>query len=189
LRADESADLPPPRLYKYRALGGDNFERLESIFINNYLWSGSPLEFNDPFDCFPAIDTTGSAQEILAWTRRNVDRNFKGVSRQQRRANARNLANSIGKDGGLGGGGSNDGGHEAWKQTLAKMGVVSLTAKPDDLLMWGHYADSHRGVCLEFDSSLLPFNLARRVQYVEERPIFRPFDADRSDLMERTLLR
>lgn len=32
-------------------------------------------------------------------------------------------------------------------------GVLSLTEKPDNLLMWAHYADSHRGFVVEFDGS------------------------------------
>ncbi|MGN6619916.1 MAG: DUF2971 domain-containing protein [Sphingomonas sp.] len=55
--------------------------------------------------------------------------------------------------------------------------------------MWGHYAESHTGVCLEFATSALPLSLAHRVRYTSERPVFRPLDRDRSDLMERTLLR
>lgn len=31
------------------------------------------------------------------------------------------------------------------------MGVVSLSETKDNLLMWSHYADSHRGVVIEFD--------------------------------------
>ena len=29
-------------------------------------------------------------------------------------------------------------------------GILSLCAKNDDILMWSHYASSHRGICLEF---------------------------------------
>ena len=30
-------------------------------------------------------------------------------------------------------------------------GVLCLSKCPDDILLWSHYADSHRGLCLEFD--------------------------------------
>jgi hypothetical protein len=31
-----------------------------------------------------------------------------------------------------------------------RAGVACFSALPDDLLMWAHYADKHRGVCLKF---------------------------------------
>src|ERR1035437_8762048 len=34
-------------------------------------------------------------------------------------------------------------------------GIISLTPKPLNYLMWSHYADSHRGFCIGFDSKIL----------------------------------
>src|SRR5262245_61537973 len=36
---------------------------------------------------------------------------------------------------------------------LDSMSIVCFSAKRDDNLMWSHYSDSHRGICLEFDVS------------------------------------
>lgn len=49
----------------------------------------------------------------------------------------------------------------------AKGGILSLSKKPDDILLWSHYADSHQGVCLEFDTRISdsPFAMARPVDY------------------------
>jgi hypothetical protein len=66
----------------------------------------------------------------------------------------------------------------AWKETLAATGVLCLTEVPDDLLMWGHYAHSHQGVCLGFKTNSQPLMLAQRVHYGEERPIWRRFARD-----------
>lgn len=33
------------------------------------------------------------------------------------------------------------------------LGNLSLTEKPDNLLMWSHYAQQHMGFVIEFDSS------------------------------------
>lgn len=35
----------------------------------------------------------------------------------------------------------------------SKIGVLSLTELPDDLLMWVHYADCHRGFAIQFDET------------------------------------
>lgn len=58
-------------------------------------------------------------------------------------------------------------------------GILSLTSNRDDILMWSHYADSHKGICLEFDTRIpdSPFALAQPVNY---KTIFDDytFDAD-----------
>ena len=36
---------------------------------------------------------------------------------------------------------------------ISRNGVYSLSEKNDDLLMWSHYSDAHRGLCIEFDAS------------------------------------
>jgi len=47
--------------------------------------------------------------------------------------------------------------------------VLSLSANARSVLMWSHYADSHRGFCLEYDFGSLPFeSLHKRVCF----PVF-----------------
>ncbi len=48
--------------------------------------------------------------------------------------------------------------HEALDRSV---GILSLTEVPDDLLMWAHYADSHRGILLGFDERHAFFNRRR----------------------------
>jgi hypothetical protein len=60
------------------------------------------------------------------------------------------------------------------------IGVLSLTEKPDDLLMWAHYAQNHKGFVIEFDGKHEyfhrqdnpsdDFHYVRKVNY----SIFRP---------------
>jgi Protein of unknown function (DUF2971) len=60
-----------------------------------------------------------------------------------------------------------------------EFGVLSLTEKADNLLMWAHYADSHKGFVIEFDSEdaffKFPKDLSRsdlrKVDYVERRKL------------------
>ena len=37
------------------------------------------------------------------------------------------------------------------KELDERVGVLSLTEIPDDILMWSHYTNGHNGICLEFD--------------------------------------
>jgi len=62
------------------------------------------------------------------------------------------------------------------------IGILCLTESPDNLLMWGHYADSHHGFVVEFDADSPFFNqrrgsddefwYLRKVLYSERRPSF-----------------
>lgn len=178
---DIAADAPPDFLYKYRAFdknraGGAPYERDRAIVVSGTLWAGSPLGFNDPFDCYPFIDFEGTPTEKLAWTEK-VAPNF-GVTINDAvaildAALANPLALAEMSD---------------WRRNLEVIGVLSLTEQADDMLMWAHYASSHQGYCLEFDATILPLSLAYRVQYATERPAFRLFDPDRVDIIQRTLL-
>jgi hypothetical protein len=184
---DSVRDLPPPTLFKYRACHTPTFARDESIILGNALWAGSPLEFNDPFDCVPVIDLTGSAQERKAFAARQLAKRGGGLPRQQRRQENRRITKTIerrwnriisARDA-----------QEHWKSLLGQTGVACFAESPVDMPMWGYYADSHRGYVLEFATSAQPFMLANRVVYDAERPRFRVLDPDRKDLMERLLLR
>lgn len=56
-------------------------------------------------------------------------------------------------------------------------GVLSLSARNDNILMWSHYADYHRGFCIEFKRS--PGNQlasTQPVQYVKKYPCVNYFD-------------
>jgi hypothetical protein len=54
-------------------------------------------------------------------------------------------------------------------------GILSLTLTPDNLLMWAHYADEHRGAVIEIDPTVRAFarpgELAGAVHYSGERPL------------------
>lgn len=38
-----------------------------------------------------------------------------------------------------------------FRKLATKVGIVSFSSENDSLLLWSHYADSHKGVCLEFN--------------------------------------
>lgn len=55
----------------------------------------------------------------------------------------------------------------------ATLNVCSFTERPDNELMWAHYADNFKGVCLEFNFSDVPEinNVLSKVEYTNETPI------------------
>jgi hypothetical protein len=55
-----------------------------------------------------------------------------------------------------------------WKKTLQKKyGFVSFSLDWRNTLLWSHYADKHRGICLGFE---LQDGLARPCMYLKKRP-------------------
>lgn len=51
-------------------------------------------------------------------------------------------------------------------EALEKLGIVSFSETSRNLLMWAHYADEHRGMCIGFDPEVL--NSANKYQFENE---------------------
>jgi len=69
-------------------------------------------------------------------------------------------------------------------RTYEKIGVVCLAEQPDNILMWSHYSNGHRGICLEFDTNYLgETSRFHRVQYKKSYPIVKVVS-----LLSKTLL-
>lgn len=48
-----------------------------------------------------------------------------------------------------------------------------------NLLMWSHYADGHKGICIEFNTNNNVIGTAYRVEYSNEYPVWRLDNPDR----------
>jgi hypothetical protein len=68
------------------------------------------------------------------------------------------------------------------------VGVFCGSTKLDDILMWSHYADSHRGICIEFDGTLSLMAHAQKVQYARERVPINPYEDSHEVMMGKALL-
>jgi hypothetical protein len=42
---------------------------------------------------------------------------------------------------------------QLFQSELEKFGVLSLTARPQNTIMWSHYANVHKGICIGFERS------------------------------------
>lgn len=115
-------------VYKYR--GGDDkiFERDLNSLEKNYFWSSNFKDLNDPFETIIDSDKFVKQSNSLKW--------LLGKKR---------LNNIIEID-------------EALKSLIAynnKIGIYSLSTTNIDELLWAHYANSHKGFCVEYDLDLL----------------------------------
>jgi hypothetical protein len=52
------------------------------------------------------------------------------------------------------------------REMTAKYGLVCFSASWTNPVMWAHYAEQHRGICLGFD---IPEEIGQRVTYVDQR--------------------
>lgn len=126
----------PTSLYKYQALSAYSLASL----VNKTVWLSKPSTFNDPFDCAVTLDRKKFKESL-----EHV------IARVAQQARPEELA---GKD--LTG--VRPGDAEAYeefrsgiKTRLQETGVLCLSEVPDSILMWSHYANHHRGFCVEYD--------------------------------------
>ena len=142
----------PARIYKYRCDNSYTRTNLES----NCVWTCSPTKYNDPYDSWLSMPSNVLAQLLersLEKKTGNAKKYSGGIS-QVALNTAQNL--KIFRD-------------------LAK--VCSFSEVHDSILMWSHYSDHHRGLCIEYDLSPLRYHHAfRRNLY----PVF--YSADLYDL-------
>jgi hypothetical protein len=59
------------------------------------------------------------------------------------------------------------------------IGILCLTEKPDNLLMWAHYAQQHQGFVIEFDEAHSFFNQEKRADYYFDRLLKVRYSIDR----------
>lgn len=129
----------PPVLYKYYRLNKNLINTLEG----RYLWFDSFDNYNDPYEGKCNVQTNYTNDEIIEWIRK-----IGGVMPSNKTAFSLFLhdfpvilRDKI---------------NNAAKETK----ICCFSKKNDDLLMWAHYADSHRGICVAFDTIKLAESLS-----------------------------
>lgn len=140
----------PRFLYKYRA----DSDTTLSILQNCAMWFSPPNAFNDPFDC--------NLSEVSSHTKEEAELFFQHIlhARENREellpkeasieVAERLLASS--KD-----------------AVLSRTGVLCLSQNSDNILMWSHYTNCHKGLVIELDmfEDLEFFISPVRVKYTE----------------------
>lgn len=164
---------PPAKLYKY-------FAPARSGILDNWLIRFTqPGSLNDPFEMKPHISGFGTPEEELAvatgrWEEHARERYAELVERYGNRVSFADFRAGIEKDRAV-----------MIQKAVAKIpnhhaemasrinklindsvGVLSLCSYPYSLLMWPHYADSHRGFVVEFDTSSPFFSQERPPEHV-----------------------
>jgi hypothetical protein len=152
-------------------------ERLKRIFTHNELYFASPIKLNDPFDCKTLFTFEGSGKvDFSNYFYGMVRHKFPNLSEKETKKEVDSLIQKkLHKDPYR-----RNVQIETWLKILlsenAKLGVLCLSKKRDDILMWSHYADGHTGFCLQFDKEgLKSWKFCAPVRYRKSYPTFKEF--------------
>lgn len=132
-------------LYKYRSCAQQTWE----LLLNRKLFFATPEQLNDPLDS--SIDIQAEYERAKELVQRSDD------DPEHRKSFLIFLL---------------DGSHQfkdpvtgerfglnmALQRFIQSLGILSFSRSPTDALLWSHYAEGHRGVCLGFDQELLNFD-------------------------------
>lgn len=150
----------PTHLYKYRALNELNLQNLR----DRRIWIPTIQDFNDPFDgkLELAIQNAVDKYKMIHINIPNGNGTFHSiglgarVTPEERPEIERLVRSELNEH----------------NRELSRLGVYCTSARCDDVTMWAHYADSHKGFCLEFERSG-PWASPHRtnpMDYIDEYP-------------------
>lgn len=164
---------PPPVFYKFYPIEA----WLPSLFTGASISFSSRVKFNDPFDCRPGfrLGSGPSARKYLhdkfKATTLSPSRRIKAVNAIMNR-NAGKASMVV----------------EETQKMLDGVGILCLTTRWDNALMWSHYAADHTGICIGFRSNVGIFQAANPVAYSQTFPVIdRPGD-DETEMFRKTFL-
>jgi len=137
-------------LYKYFTIEDDpGF--VENIIRDNTIKYGAPNEFNDPFECMSVIGITSFdyTKKQLEEVTRSSGKKYSGDS-------------LLGAYDGIVSRSLKD-----YRNGLSKYGILCLSGTWDNVLMWAHYANSHKGIItiFQFDRYHAFYGKMMKVQY------------------------
>jgi hypothetical protein len=118
---------PQKKLFRYRPCNENNLEAL----LDDKAFFSRPERFNDPYDCITYVDlnkigTSEKLEEVITKYCGNISDSDKMEKKRK----------FIEK---------------YFGETLKTLYIASFSEVFDSMLMWGHYADSHKGFVLEYD--------------------------------------
>lgn len=161
----------PKRLYKYRSFSNVTLDML----VEDTVYFADPTTFNDPLDTKPTLDAdissadletiltqlieerTAAEMEAAAKTiRYSGPKTFDHIARQSRKAAERLLADiryhATNPDYEVDDPERFLLGHYVQEELLRRYdrGIFSMAERANCPLMWSHYGDQHRGICLGY---------------------------------------
>ena len=147
-----------PALYHYESF---NAGYLRTTLEGKLIRCSNPANLNDPWDCKPAfdprrLDDPNVLERDIAWRLEHPVKHLWAAKLRNKPHARTDFVTKM---------------SESMEKMLAQRRIYCLTPKPDSTLMWSHYADKHRGICLEFSVADNPlFSEAGEAVYRLEYP-------------------
>lgn len=143
----------PQSLFRYRAFDRYSLQAL----IDQKVWLASPDSFNDPLDCKFHVSAQHTDQELVDHLNecardRNEVRRFSLEDIPKERPKFEAVLATL-------------------KEGIRNAGICCFVATPFEPTMWAHYADGHRGFCIEYErtpANDLGNEGCYRVEYLDE---------------------
>ena len=127
----------PKSLFRYRSLSAYSLGEL----VNQTMWYSSPSTFNDPFDCALTIDQRKFDESFEHAVRVGIERGTirpdLPAARWIPTADDRRVYLKI---------------RQMLRGAATKLGLCCFSEDPRSILMWAHYANDHKGFCVEYSS-------------------------------------
>lgn len=115
-------------VYKYRGGSEDILKRdIESLEQNSF-WSSSVEDLNDPWETIVKSDKFNQQSKSIGF--------FLGQKRKKALSRVEGALMNL-------------------LETLKKVGIYSLAGNYIDEILWAHYANGHKGFCIEYDLNSL----------------------------------
>ncbi|MGB9989356.1 DUF2971 domain-containing protein [Pseudoduganella rhizocola] len=191
---DQGIELAPKRLYKYRGFSARTIE----LLLSDAVFYADPTSFNDPLDTKPCVQSDSTIHELREILRRMVQQRVKeemeGAARTIKYRGPKTLehiekhsvrraqqlldqAEYYASDPGYGAPAD-----DAHREILTRhirtelmgqygSGVFSLARRFSCPLMWSHYGDEHRGLCVGYSIPERARSQLYRVDYGGSRLI------------------
>lgn len=165
------------------AVSRDRRAWVREIILNSRIYFPSRTQFNDPYDSTASIVFESSEQERRASLAPIAKKRFSPFD--PRRVAQEQLDTGIFEDPA-----ATVKMAVRWQSKIDALGILSLSARPRHILLWSHYADAHKGVCLRFRTDLPedPFCDARKVDYTKTFPTVNMVRGDGEQIIRGLLL-
>lgn len=155
-------------LYKFRSMVASDtksVDRMRDLIVRSRFWLSSPVDFNDPYDMSANFSVEGSIaqrkkriEELLIVQGRNWNQRQKERPAILSKSDAE-LREVV---------------RATFQKTIERTGIYSFGGDPRSILMWSHYADNHKGFCLQFEVARDPKTLIFKVatmKYCDDYPV------------------
>lgn len=163
-------------LYKYKICNADH---LRNLIVDSCFYMSSRHQLNDPFDVRSDVEFVDGGIDRMAY----LNRLFKEhkVRYKQRLEISKRLNTPIAIESEI---------RRLLNISIDSSGFHSFATSPRNLLMWSHYAQSHSGVCLVYETAkdLNTFVKALPVEYSHSYPVIQYSDQMGRDLITKAFL-